>query len=46
MQIEILKSKIHRAGVTAALLTANGIRVFSEAEIDAADAWLAGCGSP
>ena len=29
------------AGVTATLLAANGIRVFSEAEIDAAEAWLA-----
>jgi uncharacterized protein YbbK (DUF523 family) len=32
--------RTHGAGVTAALLEANGIRVFSENEIDAVDAWL------
>ena len=27
-------------GVTAAMLAAHGVRLFSEREIDAADAWL------
>jgi len=34
-------TRVAGAGVTAALLAAHGIQVFSEHELDAADAWLA-----
>jgi uncharacterized protein YbbK (DUF523 family) len=33
-------ARVAMPGVTAALLEQNGVRVFSDAQIDAADAWL------